>query len=123
MGYYTTQKAEIKAQLEAVSGIGKVYDTVKYAADLETFKTLFISNSKINAVMFTRMGGEELENGVGVLDEAEALQWVEKNDTWEITLHYGYHDEDTTPSDIAFNNLVDAIETKFRFLAGLNDAA
>ena len=73
MGYYTTQKAEIKAQLEAVSGIGKVYDTVKYAADLETFKTLFISNSKINAVMFTRMGGEELENGVGVLDEAEAL--------------------------------------------------
>ena len=46
---------------------------------------------------------------------------MEKNDTWEITLHYGYHDEDTTPSDIAFNNLVDAIETKFRFLAGLND--
>jgi hypothetical protein len=120
MGYYSVQRAEIKAQLQAVTGIGRVWETQKNATSIEQFKEFFQSGDVINACMINRRSGEELENGVGSLDETNKLEWVEKNDTWEIELRYGFSDSGT-PSETTFNELVDAIETKFRFLEGLND--
>jgi hypothetical protein len=120
MGYYLTQRAEIKAQLEAVLGIGKVYDIQKNPTSIDAFKTIFVSGGVVNACMISRVSGVELENGIGSLDESEDLNFVQKDDQWEIELRYGF-DEDI--SETVFNNLIDAIETKFRFLSGLNNIA
>ncbi len=122
MGYYLDQRAEIKAQLEAVSGIGRVYSTRKNPRDIDSFKQTFAKDGVINSCQISRGQGNDLETGVGSGDEAMFPNWTDKNDTWEITLLYGYADNDTESlaSETIFNNLVDAIEEQFRFLDDLN---
>jgi hypothetical protein len=122
MGYYLTQRAEIKAQLDAVSGIGKVYQTRKNPTSIEEYKEKYSIDGVINVCWFSRISGTERESqGVGSVDETSEIQYVQKDDIWEIELRYAYNDNETNPSETIFNNLVDAIEEKFRFLPGLND--
>jgi hypothetical protein len=120
---YATVRDEIKAQLNAVSGIGKVYKHRRHSADWGTFLSRFKDTTGlINVCWFSRVDDTEVASGLGSTDEAGEIVWVQENEFWEIELYYGFKDDedDGTPSEYAFNTLVDAIETKFRYLQNLN---
>jgi hypothetical protein len=123
---YATVRDEIKAQLNAVSGIGKVYNHRRHSADWASFLARFKdSNGFINVCWISRGDDTEGGTGLGSTDEAGEITWVEENEFWEIEFYYGFKDDDDTgsPSEYGFNALVDAIETKFRFLQNLNGKA
>ena len=125
MSYYSDQRDEIKAQLEAVTGIGKVYTRQPNPTDEKSFKDAYVSSSKINSVIITRMdGSDNPENdALGSISEANEIIATGKRDFWLIRLLYGYDDHATTPSEDTFQTLVDAIEEKFRYLENLNNKA
>jgi hypothetical protein len=123
---YATVRDEIKAQLNAVSGIGKVYKHRRHSADWGTFLSRFKDpTGLINVCWFSRVDDTETATGTGSTDEAGEITWVQEDEYWEIELYHGFKDDedDGTPSEYAFNTLVDAIETKFRFLQNLNGKA
>ena len=122
---YDNEKDEIYAQLAAVSGIGKVYKSRRYTNNWADFLTRFKdSNDKINVCWFWRDGGvDNTDNGIGWEDERELIEQVEEIDVWNIELFYAFKDDDTTPSELTFQNLVEAIRDKFRFLQDLNGKA
>jgi len=126
MSNYATVRAEIKAQLGAVTGIGKLYDHRRHSADWKTFLDRFkTATGLINVCWFTRVDDSESPQGLGSEDEASEIVWIQENEYWEIELFYGFKDDedDGSPSEYGFNVLVDAIETKFRYLQNLNGKA
>ena len=121
MSTYALQRAEIKSQLQAVSGIGLVYDSAKNPTTEELWNSLYIAPSTkiVNVVFFNRLNMA----GKPVKDEAIQITETYEKDNWQITLLYGFHDDPANPSEYAFNNLVDAIQNQFRFLQDLNGQA
>ena len=117
---YATERDEIYTQLAATSGIGVVFKSKRFVADWTTFLSRFKTGGVINVCWFDRVSGSERGEGVGSTDAGSEILAVQKNDNYEIELYYGFKDDDTTPSSYAFQALVDAIETKFRFLQNLN---
>jgi len=126
MSGYATTRDEIATQLKAVSGIGKVYNHRRHSADWTTFLSRFKdTNGLINVCWITRVDDSESANGIGSMDEAAQVTWVQEDEYWEIEFLYGFKDDDDTgsPSEYGFNTLVDLIEDKFRFLQNLNGKA
>jgi hypothetical protein len=126
MSSYATVRAEIKAQLGAVTGIGKLYDHRRHSADWKTFLDRFkTATGLINVCWFSRVDDVEAGEGTGSTDEVSEIVWVQEDEYWEIELYHGFKDDedDGSPSEYGFNTLVDAIETKFRFLQNLNGKA
>lgn len=122
---YENEKDEIYTQLASVTGIGKVYKSRRFTADWPAFLAKFKdANGKINVWWFWREGGaDNVEGGIGWSDERDLIEQVEEIDVWNIEGFYGFQDHDTTPSELAFQNLVDAVRDKFRFLQDLNGKA
>ena len=124
---YATQRDEIYTQIAAVSGIGKVFKSKRLVNDWATFLNRFkTATSVINVCWFSRVSGSELHDGqgnIGSTDAGSEILIVDKRDFYDIELFYGFKDDDTAPSDYTYQALVDAIETKFRFLQNLNSTA
>ena len=120
---YEIKRDKILELLKEVPGIGKVFPSRRHTADWPSFLNRFAvphpsdSSRKIICVCwFTRRPIVELdEGGTGSRDESTVLTAVEIDETWEITLLYGFQDDDTDPSENGFQNLVDAICEKFRW--------
>lgn len=125
MSYYTDQRDEIKAQLEAVAGIGNVFTRQPNPTDEKSFKDAFVKSSKINSVIITRVDGSDNIEGdpLGSISEANNIIATGKRDNWLIRFLYGYDDHASTPSEDIFQGLVDLIEAKFEYLENLNDKA
>jgi hypothetical protein len=122
MGYYTAQRAAIKTLLETVSGIGNVFDSQKDVTNEANFKTSFVKNGVVNVCWFIRGNGIDDEVGslkYGSRDERNIITHTQTDDSWTITLMYGYKDDITTPSEYPFQLLVDTIQDKFRFIQDL----
>ncbi len=116
---YELQRAEIKSQLEAVSGIGKVIPAMKNPTNEADFKAAYVSGGVVNVAMFTR----GTDSGTLEDDETSTHLFSDRSATWRIVLLYGFHDDPTTPSEYTFQKLCEAIEDKFRFLQDLNGKA
>jgi|GEM_PF-4591322 len=115
MGYYTQQRDAIKARLESVSGIGKIYSSPQNVTNEANFKSRFVSGGVINTCWISRIGGTDNENGgLGSVDECDIITHTQADDTWEITLLYGF--DELAPSETAYQLLADAIQDKFRFV-------
>ena len=116
---YDVQKSAIMTLLQAVPGIGNVYDHPKNVIDEKTFNELFDSNSKINVCWFSRGTGKDDPNGqYGEIDEENIITHTEEDDTWLIELYYSFQDG-TPPSEDTFQELCDAIQNAFRFQQNL----
>jgi len=121
---YSTVRDEIKTQLEGVTGIGKVFNHRRHASDWVAFLLLFkATDGLINMCWISRSEDiEQPEVAPGSTDEADEIIAVSEEENWDIEFFFGFKDDDDagSPSEFAFNTLVDAIETKFRFLQNLN---
>ena len=93
-------KQNIKAAAENVTGIGKVYDRFVYAFDEKQLKELFVSNDKVNVLMF-RNTEREPDCGEGL----ESELFVKR--LWKFRLICGYNYDDN--SENSFNNLCESI--------------
>jgi len=125
MGQNANQRAEIKAQLQAVSGIGNVFTDRFNPTDEKTFKDRLVVNSVINFCEISLAEGTDDADTAGTSfnDEQDDTQQTTKTNYWLIELFYGYHYDATTPSENIFQDLIEAIENKFRFLQDLNAKA
>lgn len=92
-------RTQIKNVLESVSGMGQVYEYLRHAVDESTFKTLFISNNKLNTWLITREA---------VRDKAvsAAPSYIRTHD-FKIFGFYGLKDTDATEN--TFQALVDTV--------------
>lgn len=108
-----TIRAGIKTELDAISGIGKVYNRLRWANDWQALLKLFKTvGDKINAWMITRI-------------QLEAETSNKTNDTathkYKIIGFYGFRDADAT--EIVFNALIESIRAAFRANYKLSGAA
>lgn len=121
---YTDTKNEIISVLELVSGIGKVYASMKQVVDLKTLNDKYITDGKYNLCYVSRLSmNEDAESEIGSRDETDEDIVKQDLETWNITLYYAYKDDDSMPSEFAFQLLVDAIRDKFRWLQNLGGNA
>ena len=56
-------RTKLKSELEAISGIEKVYDYKRFCSDLATYKDLFIKNDKVNTWEIERKSFERTGRG------------------------------------------------------------
>lgn len=120
---YATIRDKLTGDLATVSGIGKVFGRPRWSVDWNSYLTLFkvtnphdASKSVINLCWVSRRSFSEIEIEKGGRDEAEAITAVQRDETWEIMLIYGFDDDETYPSESDYQVLVDAIATKFRLM-------
>lgn len=97
-------KQRIKEIAESTEGIGKVYDRFVYAFDSKQLKDLFVSDGKINALMF-RHTQRESERGEGGKNELFARR------LWKFRLIFGYNCDEE--SENQFDDICEALCEKF----------
>jgi hypothetical protein len=121
---YTDTKNEIISALQLVTGIGKVYASMKQTVDLKTLNSVAVTDGKFNLCYVSRLSvQEDGESGIGSRDETDEDIVKQVIETWNITMFYAYKDNDSTPSEFAFQLLVDAVREKFRWLQNLGGQA
>ena len=100
---YTTILANIKTQLEAVTGIGKVHDYMRFSADLEKHgDRLFKQNNIFHTWFITRDSFRS---------EAEVYYQVER---WHTFSLWGFYQvDDGRSSEKTFQALADTVCNKF----------
>lgn len=123
---YANVRDEIATELGTVSGMGKVFKSLRFVTDWGTFFNRFVtdfSGTKRTVVCWIGGSGPTQETGlnlVGDTDERDLIEWTDRHESYLITLVVGFKDDDTAPSEFDFMTLVDAIEAKFRFGQNLN---
>lgn len=108
-------RAAILAKLQGVTGIGKVHDYERFAANEKDFQTLYLdaATTRINGWNFYRVSTREMDIGIGEVRRLHA---------WRFTGYRGLDDADATGK--SFDNLAESIATAFRAdrtLGGLID--
>jgi len=98
-----TIRAAIVAKLNTVSGIGVVHDYERYASQAADFRTLYLTGGQILGWHVRRVSVSSKFIAYG--------EWEETN-SWEIRGYAGLNDADA--SEIAMDNLVEAIRAAFR---------
>src|SRR5690348_2251399 len=93
-------KARIVAQLEAVAGIGHVYDHLVYVRTEEDQNAKLISNGVLNAWLVTREG----QQMVDIADDDAVTEMRPK-----ILVQGFYALDEANNSEAAFDALVDAV--------------
>ena len=122
---YTTVRDNIKTELDAVTGIGKVFKSKRLAEDWKAFMDLYVTGGKFNVIWFTQVNASELyDSQLAENTDDDIIQYTEREETWQIELYYGFDDaEDSgTPSEFTFQTLCENIEAKFRFSQTLSGA-
>lgn len=117
MGYYIAQNNAITALLQAITGIGMVYNSPQDVTNEANYRTIFVKDNVINTCWLSRQGGTDITSGkYGSVDEVNIITHTQADDVWVVTLLYGYKENVSEP---IFQNLVDAIQDEFRFLQNL----
>ncbi len=97
-------RTQIKTILEAISGVENVYDYQRYCADLATYNTLFVKDSKVNTWEIERKSFESTGRGA-----PNAVEDV--NHVFNIRGFYSFFDERATEK--TFQDLVETIRASF----------
>ena len=97
----------IKTQMEAVSGMGKVYDYMRWSNNWGTFLTLFKTTGNIvNGWSFGRVSTAQRMESLGAIEQAH------------IILFRGvYGLDDSAATEKTFQSQIDAMVTKFNLAA------
>ena len=107
---FATFRDEVKTTLEAVDGIGRVYDFLRLITHWENFKRDAVKDGRINVWEITRLSLEE------ELETPQGQGGVEAcfRDTHLIAIigHFSVKDKDE--SEKTFQDLIDAIVEAFR---------
>lgn len=116
---YATIRDRIYTLLTGVTNIGTVHKTQQYAADWSKYFAKFKIVDPANAAQhiigtcwISRLSNQETDL---VRSERRQLLKVDRVETWQIVLVRVFNDDGVTPSETAFQELLDAIQTKFRF--------
>lgn len=123
---YVQTRDEIYTRLSGVSGIGKVFKSRRYAQDWTTFLARFKdTGNKINVCWFWLNSAMEDAPKTGSENSEGSFIWTERDELWTIEMYYGFHDADdnSSPSEFAFQGLCETVETTFRFLQNLGGKA
>ena len=107
---FATFRDEVKTTLEAVTGIGRVYDFIRLINHWEEFKQDAVADGRINVWEITRLTlEEELEAPQGQVGVEACFR-----DAHLIAIigHFSVKDEDE--SEKTFQDLIDAIVVAFR---------
>ncbi len=119
MKVYDDTAEAIVLKLKAVAGIGKVFQTPKRVTDMKTLEDLYTvphprtPEEKILCVAWlTRIAQGEDPSWSDDSQQAG----VTATSRWQVTLLYQYEDDDEPErtSEVAFQNLVDAVLEEFR---------
>lgn len=97
---HSIQRAALVAKLKSVAGIGVVFDYERYAKDEKAFRELYASGGKVLGWHIRRVARRE----TAIFNEVSV--------TWEIRGFYGLADGEA--SELAFDDLIDAIGDAFR---------
>lgn len=97
-------RTQIKTKLEAITGVEKVYDYKRFCADLATYNTLFIKDSKVNTWDIERKSFERIGHG-GSGDVEDVIN------TFVIRGFYSFYDALATEK--TFQDLVETICADF----------
>jgi len=127
MSLYSDTRDEIYIQINSVTGIGKVFKSVKYPTDWEAFFNLY-RDSDTNTCIVTFITcvnpiTETVDDQIGDWDASQFINHTHRTETWKISLVYAFKDDETAPSEYGFQELCERIEEKFRFLQDLNGKA
>ncbi len=116
-------RGKLKADLEAITGMGKVTDRPPFVTDWAAYLSRFTITHPSDAAKklvclawLSRRSFQEIEMGKGSRDEAEAIVAVQRDETWEVVLLVGYQDDEAAPSQFTFDTLVDRIADKWRLM-------
>lgn len=122
---YEQTRDGINTVLENVTGVGKIYKSVRYASDWENWIRLHVTQENLVKVgWFSLASATDTPNGaVGAIDAEQFIHYTERTETWSIEYFYGFKDSDTEPTDYDFQLLTESIEGAFRFLQDLNGIA
>ena len=101
----STVRTKIKTLMEAVTGIGTVYDYKRYVNDWETYKNLFVKDSKVNTWEIQRTTGES---------ESYGGSGGRENRTHNFIIRGFYAIDDKLASEKTFQDLTDLVVTAFR---------
>lgn len=119
---YATIRDKLVADLQSIPGIGKVYNRPRAVKDWASFFALnAVTNphdptkNVISIAWVTR----KKSLGTDTNDETSSQVIANRNDTWEITLIYGFSDDDTFPSEGDFQGLIDLIINKWELMSSL----
>lgn len=127
MSLYSDTRDKIYTLLTSVAGIGKVFKSQRYPKDWEAFFNLYRDNdTNLCVVVFMTLINPITENITeedAAVDANRQIQIVQRSETWKISLIYAFKDDDTNPSEYAFQELCENIEEKFRFLQDLDGSA
>lgn len=124
MANYETIRDQIVLKLREVEGIGNVYKSERYVNDWPAFvelnavTNLYNTDKKIFNVIWINRAGvtENDQQPYGTRDQAQILMAVNREERWQMTLFYGFHDDPDQPSEAQYQELVDNILVKFRWL-------
>lgn len=101
----STVRTKIKTLMEAVTGIGTVYEYKRYVNDWETYKNLFIKSSKVNTWEVQRTTGSSDPYGGGSGRE-------DRMHNFTVRGFYGI--DDKLASEKTFQDLTDLVVNAFR---------
>jgi len=105
-------RAQIKTELEKVSGIGVVHTYERYSRSLAELFELMTKSSKINGWMIHRASTDS---------KRETLPLVDRYHTFKITAIYEL--DDAAASEVTFQAILDAIFEAFKSKNTLNGTA
>lgn len=116
MGLISDERTAIKSILSAVAGMGTVYSDRHNPNDEKSYKEKFVSGGHVNfAEIYLGGATESTDDQMGETSEDDVIQRTKRDNVWFIDLFYGFKYDATTPSEITFQNLVEAAENAFRF--------
>lgn len=110
----STVRAKIKTLIEAVTGIGTVYDYKRYVNDWESYKDKFISSDKLNTWEIQRLSVESSSYGGSGGREDRKHDFI-------IRGFYGINDK--LESEKTFQDLADLVINAFRDQPDLSGVA
>jgi len=109
----STIQAQIIVILGTVTGIGKIYDRVRYTKNLDDFKDVFVdSNDKVNVCMVSRETTKTQRRSIGEVEHAHVFK-----------IRFIYAVDDANDSESAFQTILDSAITKFLADTTLNGTA
>lgn len=119
MSSYATTRDAIYAELISVEGIGRVFKSPRYVSEwksfLERFSTQAFDNPEKTRIIVAWMTrGSSFE--IASKDESEITGNIKRTETWNITLFYGFDDDEEQPSEFEFQELIERVQGHFEFL-------
>lgn len=121
---YETTRDAICERLQAIQEVGVVFKSPRLVQDWETFLQRFVDDTgKVAVTWFSLVSWRETDSALGEYDATGDTNVIQRTERWRIETHYGFHDDDTEPSEYDAQLRTERITDAFRFLQTMGGAA